>query len=303
MLNLIKPPRLTPGATVGVAAVSGPPDPARLESGLAHLREAGFRVREAENLRATEGFFAGADRDRAAGYRALLTDPDVRAILFARGGYGASRALPYLDKKEIAANPKPHLGGSDLTALFALFAKIPAVAFYGPMVAVEMADRDALDWTRVLGGEIAPGHDFSPRDVLSPGRGAGPLVGGCLSLVASLCGTPEAISGAGNLLFWEDIGEENYRLDRMLTQLERSGTFDRIQGMIIGSVVSRDRTEPADDTREYLRARFRGAAFPVAWGLPAGHRRGPRTLPLHAPAVLDLQASRPRLTFPEPAVI
>ena len=291
-----------PGATVGVAAISGPPDPARLEIGLARLRELGFRVREARNLRASNGFLAGTDNDRASGYRELLADPDVRAILFARGGYGAARVLPYLDAEQIAVNPKPHLGGSDLTALFALFAKIPAVAFYGPMVAVDMAERDPLDWLSVLSGDVPSPHDFSPRDVLSPGRGAGPLVGGCLSLVASLCGTPEAISGAGNLFFWEDIGEENYRLDRMLTQLERSGTFDRIQGMIIGSVVSRDRTEPADDTREYLRDRFRAASFPVAWGLPAGHRRGPRTLPLHAPALLDLEASPPRLTFPEPAV-
>ena len=155
---------------------------------------------------------------------------------------------------------------------------------------------------RVLSGERPAAHAFAPNDVLSPGRGSGAIVGGCLSLVASLCGTPEAISGAGNLFFWEDIGEENYRLDRMLTQLERSGTLDRIQGMIIGSVVSRDRTEPADDTRGYLRDRFRRAPFPVALGFPAGHGRGPRTLPLHATASLDLEASPPRLDFPEPAV-
>lgn len=303
MAALVRPPRLRPGATIGVAAISGPPDPARLDAGLARLRALGFRVREASNLRAVQGLFAGSDEERAAGYRELLTDPDVHAILFARGGYGAARVLPLLDATEVAANPKPHLGGSDLTALFAFFARIPAVAFYGPMVAVEMTEPEELDWMRVLSGEVSAAHPFAPEDVLSPGRGAGPLVGGCLSLVASLCGTPEALEASGKLFFWEDIGEQNYRLDRMLTQLERSGTFERLQGMIIGSVVSRDRTEPADDAREYLRDRFRGARFPVAFGFPAGHQRGPRTLPLHASAVLDLEASPARLTFAEPAVI
>ena len=303
MTALVRPPRLRAGATVGVAAISGPLNPARLEIGLGRLRSLGFVVREAPNLRSVAGLFAGSDAERAAGYRELLTDPAVEAILFARGGYGAARVLARLDAGEIAANPKPHLGGSDLTALFALFARIPAVAFYGPMVAVEMAEPEELDWMRVLAGEVPGAHEFAPSDVLSPGRGAGPVVGGCLSLVASLCGTPEALDGSGRLLFWEDIGEENYRLDRMLTQLERSGTFERLQGMIIGSVVSRDRTEPADDTRGYLRARFRGAPFPVAFGFPAGHGRGLRTLPLHVPAMLDLEASPASLTFPEPAVI
>ena len=302
MGDLIKPPRLRPGATVGVAAISGPPDPARLDIGLARLRSLGYGVHEASNLRVIHGLFAGTDVQRAGAYRELLTDPSIEAILFARGGYGAARVLPHLDASEIAANPKPHLGGSDLTALFALFARIPAAAFYGPMVAVEMAEPEELDWTRVLAGEVPPPHDFRPADVLRPGRGTGPVVGGCLSLAASLCGTSEAISGAGKLFFWEDIGEENYRLDRMLTQLERSGTFDGTHGMIIGSVVSRDRTEPADDTREYLRDRFRDAPFPVAFGLPAGHCRGPRTLPLHVRAELDLESSPPRLTFPEGAV-
>ena len=123
MADLIRPPRLRAGATVGVAAISAPPSPARLEIGLGHLRSLGFGIREAPNLRAVHGLFAGSDAERAAGYRELLTAPEVRAILFARGGYGAARVLSHLDASEIAANPKPHLGGSDLTALFALFAR------------------------------------------------------------------------------------------------------------------------------------------------------------------------------------
>ncbi len=262
----------------------------------------GYRVREASNLRSVTGLFAGTDRERAAGYREFLADADVDAILFARGGYGAARVLEHVDPAEIASSRKPHLGGSDLTALFAVLARIPLVAFYGPMVAVEIASEEGLDWPEVLGGAVPAEHRFEPGDVIAAGRAEGPLVGGCLTLLASLCGTPEALPADGGLFFWEDVGEEIYRLDRMLTQLERSGRFDRIQGMIIGSAVSRDRAETPERVREYLRDRFRGAPFPVALGLPAGHLARPRTLPLHAPAKLLLDAGPPRLVFPAPAV-
>jgi muramoyltetrapeptide carboxypeptidase len=301
MIPLLRPPRLEPGGTIGVAAISGPVDPAKLEVGIVRLRERGYRVVEAANLRRSEGLFAGSDAERAEGYRALLRNSEVDAVFFARGGYGASRVLARLDAREVAANPKIHLGGSDLTALFAFLGAAGVGAFYGPMVAVEIAKEDGLDWESVLSGRPPADHAFAAGDVIAPGSGAGPLVGGCLSLLASLCGTPEAVRADGCVLFWEDIGEEIYRLDRMLTQLERSGTFDRIQAMIIGSVVSRDRSQHPEDVREYLRSRFRGSPFPVADGFPAGHLARPRTLPLGAPVRAELDAN-PRLSFLGPAV-
>jgi len=301
MPEIIRPPRLRPGGTIGVAAISGPVDPSKLDAGIARLRERGYRVVEAANVRREEGLFAGRDAERADGYRALLRDPAVDAIFFARGGYGASRILGRLDGDEIAANPKIHLGGSDLTALFAFLAGRGLPAFYGPMVAVEIAEQPGLDWEGVLSGDPPAEHRFGEPDVLAEGTAEGLLSGGCLSLLASLCGTPEAIRGEGRVLFWEDIGEEIYRLDRMLTQLERSGTFDRLQAMIIGSVVSRDRAEPPQDVRGFLRDRFRGAPFPVAAGFPAGHVARPRTLPLLSRVRVDLDGA-PRLSFETPVV-
>ncbi len=302
MPEIIRPPRLRPGGTIGVAAISGPVDPARVDSGIARLRARGYRVVEAPNVRrAADGLFAGTDAERAEGYRGLLRNPDVDAIFFARGGSGAARVLGALDGEEIIAHPKVHLGGSDLTALFALLASRGLVAFYGPMVAVEISEQDGLDWEAVVSGRSPAPHDFDERDILREGTGEGPLVGGCLSLLASLCGTPEAVRAQGRVLFWEDIGEEIYRLDRMLTQLERSGTFDRLQAMLIGSVVSRDRSEAPRTVREYLRTRFRGAPYPVAMGFPAGHLARPRTLPLGVPVRLEL-AGAGRLRFLGPAV-
>ncbi len=297
------PRRLRPGATIGVAALSGPADPKKVERGLASLRARGYVVAEASNLRSGSGFLAGTDRERAAGYRALLCDRSVDAIFFARGGYGASRVLRHLDVEEMRANLKVHLGGSDLTALFAwILRHAGLVTFYGPMVAVEIGtEGEDREWEAVLRGEPIVPHAIGREDVVVPGRAEGVLVGGCLSLLASLCGTPEAISGNGAILFWEDVGEETYRLDRMLTQLERAGTFDGLRGMVIGSVVPRRDAESSEAVRAYLFERFRGSPFPVAMGLAAGHQSGSRTLSLGVTVRLDLEKDL-RFSFTGPVV-
>jgi muramoyltetrapeptide carboxypeptidase len=299
----VLPPRLRPGATIGIAAISGPVDPERLASGVAVLERRGYRVVLASNARASRGFLAGPDRERAEGYRELLRNPDVDAIFFARGGYGASRILGHLSSEEIAARPLIHLGGSDLTALFAYLHAGPGLAaFYGPMPAVSMAEEEGLDWEPVLAGARPQPHAFAAGDVLSGGAGEGPLVGGCLSLIASLAGTPEAVDAREAVLFWEDVGEPAYRLDRMLTQLERSGTLDRLQAMLIGSISpgASGGGESPEALDAWLADRFAGAPFPVVRGFPAGHLRRARTLPLGVPVRLD--AERRVLEFLGPGV-
>lgn len=300
---MIKPPRLKPGGTIGVAAISGPVDEALLEAGLANLRAKGYGVVEASNLRRRDGFLAGTDAERAAGYRELLTNPAVDAIFFARGGYGSARILSLLDPDELRSHPKIHLGGSDLTALFAFASgRASLVTFYGPMIAVQMAEDTPLDWESVLSGETVPPVELPPSDRLAPGVGEGPLVGGCLSLVTSLCGTPEAVKGAESVFFWEDVGEEIYRLDRMLTQLERSGTFDRLEAMVIGTIApGRAGAESPDAVRAWLTDRFAGSPFPVATGFPAGHRPDTRTIPLGARVRVDVD--RGALQFLEAGVL
>ena len=282
--------------------MSGPVDAARLSAGVSHLEARGYRVVLAPNVHSKRGFLAGSDAERAAGYRGLLADPRVDAIFFARGGYGAARILSHLDAAEIRERPRIHLGGSDLTALFAYLATHAGlVSLFGPMVAVNLVE-DGLDWERVLQGEVPEPHRFGAGDVLAGGVGAGPLVGGCLSLAASLAGTPEAISGAGAVFFWEDVAEPTYRLDRMLTQLERSGTFDRLQAMLIGSISTgaSGGGDSPEAVADWLQDRFAGAPFPVAKGFPAGHLRRSRTLPLGTRVRLD--ADRGVLEFDGPAV-
>jgi muramoyltetrapeptide carboxypeptidase len=299
---LVLPPRLRPGATIGIAAVSGPIDPARLSAGVAALERKGYRVVLAGNVGSRLGFLAGSDAERAEGYRELARNPGIDAIFFARGGYGASRTLALLDVDEIRARPRIHLGGSDLTAFFAFLGRRCGLAsFYGPMVAVSMADEEGLDWEAVLAGATPAPERIGEANILAGGTGLGPLTGGCLSLIASLCGTPEAVAGRGSVLFWEDVGEDTYRLDRMLTQLERSGTLDRLQAMVIGSISPGARGGESPETvAAWLRHYFAGAPFPVVSGFPAGHLARTRTLPLGLPVRVD--ADRGLVEFAGPAV-
>ena len=303
MMDFIRPPRLRPGATIGIAALSGPVEPERLAAGVFRLEKRGYRVVTAGNVAARQGFLAGSDSERANGYRELLANPSIDAIFFARGGYGSSRVLRYLDPTAIRARPLIHLGGSDLTAFFGFVAaQAGLVTMYGPMVAVSM-DQEGLDWESVLGGNAPAAHRFAESDLLAPGTGSGPLVGGCLSLLASMAGTPEAVSGDGAVLFWEDVAEPLYRLDRMLTQLERSGTFDRLQAMLIGSISTgaRGGGGSPEALSAWLRERFAGAPFPVASGFPAGHRLDTRTLPLGTSVRLDADSGV--LEFDGPGVV
>jgi len=304
----VRPPALPPGGTIGVAALSGKVDPARLERGLAYLRSRGYRVVEASNLRSCHGDFAGTDEERARGYRALLADPSVDAIFFARGGWGVARVLPFLDVDEAARRPRIHMGGSDLTTLFAFLHRHTGLAcFHGPMVAAdfgaEAPDAEtSASWEPFLRGEAPLEFSLSPRQIVARGTAEAPIVGGCLSMLAALEGTSEAVETDGRILFWEDVNEETYRLDRMLVQLERAGRLARPAGVIIGAlenIVHHGRPDP-DAVSALIEEHFAGAPYPVLRDWPSGHGRRNRTLPLGVSAVIDTAGLT--LRFPGPAV-
>lgn len=266
---------------------------------MARLAARGYRIVEADNVRKAHGDFAGTDAERAAGYRGLLTDPEVDAIFFARGGWGASRVLDRLSPEEIAAHPKIHMGGSDLTALFAFIrARTGLVCFHGPMVAADFGRADPSPETEAAWGPLLRGEtetfDFRPEQIVRPGAAAAPLAGGCLSLLVSLEGTPDAVATDGCVVFWEDVNEEIYRLDRMLTQWKRAGRFARAAGVIIGSLENiRRRGQPdADALFALLADHFGDAPYPVVRDWPSGHGRVNRALALGGPVVLDTSARR-----------
>jgi muramoyltetrapeptide carboxypeptidase len=303
----LKPPKLRPGATIGIAALSGRVNAERLDAGIAYLRSRGYAIVEAENLRRSEGDFAGTDRQRADGYRKLLRDPAIAAILFARGGWGASRTLLHLDPAEIASHPKIHMGGSDLASFFAFARRRTGlICFHGPMVAVDFAasppdPETAQSWEPLLSG-AEPEYRLDPSDIVRPGKGSGPLVGGCLSILVSIEGTPDSVDTEGAVLFWEDVHEEIYRLDRMLTQLRRAGKLDGLAGVIIGLLEQIEHNGKRDEESlsSLLRDHFGRAPYPVVRNWPSGHGRRNRALALGVRVSLDAEAGR--MAFAEPGV-
>ncbi|MBK9064056.1 MAG: LD-carboxypeptidase [Acidobacteria bacterium] len=304
MADLARLPRLVPGDTVGVAALSGPPDPDALAAGVRALEGFGYRVRLAPNVLSKEPLLglAGAAEERAAGYRSLLVDPGVKAIVFARGGYGVASALPCLDPAEAAAHPKIHCGFSDVTVLSSWLLKAGVPSFHGPMVAADLArgldPLSASFFPSMLEGR-GPKEIFlegeegrggaTGSSVLVPGAATGRLVGGCLSLLAASVGTPWEFDYSNGLLFFEDIAEEAYRIDRMLGTLIDSGRFAKLSGILIGtlSAVTFSGVEDSERLRSVLTARLAPLGIPVALGLPAGHRGSNATLPVGARAAWD----------------
>lgn len=209
---------MSPGDRVGVAALSGPVDPEKLERGLAHLRGLGFEPAVASNLGARSGMFAGSDAERLAGFHRLAEDPEIKAIFFARGGHGALRLLPDVDWGLLERHPRAYVGYSDVTLLLnQLVSRIGLVAFHGPMAAVDLArklnreERESL--LAALRGDFPSTVAVDPVGE-EPFEVSGPLVGGCLSLLVSGLGTDYQVPTEGSILFWEDVNEPLYRLDR-----------------------------------------------------------------------------------------
>jgi muramoyltetrapeptide carboxypeptidase len=290
-----KPERLRPGDLVGVAALSGACHAEKLEAGCAKLRSFGYHVLLAPNVSLKSGVLslAGSDAQRRDGYLELIAHPEVKAILFTRGGYGVQRVLPMLDAAEIAARPKIHCGFSDLTALAGLLSHHDLPFFHGPMVAADLAyHRDPLSaafFPSMLEGR-GPKELWMPdADILVPGRAGGRLAGGCLSMLASMVGAPEEPDYTGAILLLEDVNEEAYRVDKMLATLQRAGRFAKLRGILVGGLRNVTFGGVVDEgrLRRLLLDRLGALGIPVAAGFPFGHILPNVTLPLGAQATWD----------------
>lgn len=311
--------RLRPGDRVAVVAPSGPAEPSRLEAGCAVLRDLGLDVVVGKHaldrvnlgpagpVRGDWHRLAGTDADRAADLQAAWCDPRVRAVVCARGGYGATRVLDHLDWDALRAateaslasggGPKVLHGSSDVTALHGAFGtRLRITTSFGPMPAGVVADLDpaapdaSLDALRaaLLGGPAAAPAVLPGTRTLRPGRAEGPLTGGTLSLLTAVLGTPYAPPpAAGRIVFLEDVTEAPYRIDRMLVQLLQADWFDGAAGFALGSW--KDCGDPAELDAVFT-ARLGPLGVPVLAGLPAGHGPRQHTLELGAPAALHAPA-------------
>ncbi len=334
-MKLQKPNHLGPGDTIGIVAPSSaPPDPKAIDRSVATLEALGFKVRLARNVRKRHGFLAGSDRERAADLMQMFQDRKVQAILCVRGGYGSGRLLGLLDYQAITENPKIFVGYSDITALHcALLVKSGLVTFHGPMLNSDLNKEDVPPFTtesllRTLmrpfpSGSIMQGLDSGGLQTggrkrgrkvekIAPisfrkGKASGPLIGGNITLLCTLLGTPYLPSLKGSILFFEDLDELPYRFDRMLTHLLNAGVLDQVAGVAVGinknceEVKKPGSVEYRQTLDDVIRERLVPLGVPVVSGLPVGHIPLNATLPIGVNATLD--ANRGDLVITESAVL
>lgn len=313
-----RPARLRAGDTVGlIEPASASDDPFQLQLVEEAIRAMGLVPKRAPHLLDRHGYLAGRDADRGADVNAMFADPEVRAIFAVRGGWGSARLLPYLDWDLIRANPKLLTGYSDITALhMAIAAKGGFVTLHGPNGSSGWGQA-SWDHYRAIAFDGAtpllsnpPGNEDRLvqrrwRTVtITPGKAQGRLLGGNLTVLTALAGTPYLPDFSGAILFLEDVDEAEYRIDRMLTQLGLAGILSRLAGVVFGQCT--DCSAMAKGVYggfplgELFRHHFGKLGVPAYHGAWFGHISDQFTLPLGVRAEIDADAGTLRLL--EPAV-
>ena len=291
----IWPPPLAPGDAVALAIPASPIAPEAWKAGVQVLEDWGFRVVSQPEVFTARAWGQAADREAARRFQELWEDPEVKAVIGVRGGYGSLKILPYLDMNRLARHPKRLVGFSDLTnLLLTLYQRLGWVTFHGPTLAhlAEVTPGARESWHRWLTAPGPQSFTISGLTALHPGVAPGPLVGGNLTTLCHLLGTPYAPRLQDAILFLEDHNEALYRLDRLAHHLLLSGALDGVQGILLGSFTGGASQAHAE---EVLAIAFEPLGVPMAAGLPVGHQPENHTLPVGARARLDTTTAS--LTF------
>ncbi|MDE3057408.1 MAG: LD-carboxypeptidase [Bacteroidota bacterium] len=321
-LSLIKPKALKPGDTVGIIApASNVYEHEEIVMGREIIESLGFKTVLGKNTARQYGYLAGSDEQRADDMNEMFHRDDIDGIICLRGGWGSMRILPMLDYEMMRKNPKVLMGYSDITSLLlAVYKHAGIVTFHGPVVLSTYNDYTMEYLTKAV---------FTPQPVgliknpplpsgekveqenriirLGKGKGSGALVGGNLSLLVSTLGTPFEVDLKGKVLFIEEVGEEPYRVDRMLTHLWLTGKLQELAGLVIGKLTdcTPNDYKPAFpqtlSVEEILRTRIEPLGIPAVYGLMIGHIKDKITVPLGIQATLDGDAGT--LTIDESAVV
>ncbi|MGE0449145.1 MAG: LD-carboxypeptidase [Vicinamibacterales bacterium] len=307
---MIKPRRLRPGDRVALVAPASPFQRSEFDLGVAELQRLGFVPTYEESVFDRLGYVAGTPQTRADALRSALRDPATAGVVAVRGGYGSAQILPLLDAGEIRQAAKPIVGYSDVTALLTFVTgHCGVVSFHGPMIEGRLArgeaayDRSSLERALCQAAPMGE-YDVPGVEVLRTGEFAGPILGGTVTQLLASLATPFAFDPPrGHVLFFDEVAERPYRLDRMITQLTQAGLLARAGAVIVGEMPRCD--EPGGETSARavmanLLADFPG---PVLFGFPSGHTVGPaHTVPFGVRVRVIAQQSTARVIVEEPAV-
>lgn len=316
------PKALKAGDTLGLVAPAGPLDRPRIERAISALEAQGYSIKTYRDIFQTYGYLAGTDRVRVAELNEAFADPQVSAVIPARGGTGVTRILDEVDYDVIRRNPKIFTGFSDITALhLAIYSQTGLVTFHSPNPMDGLGHEEgfteltARAYWRTLRAEdylragsapwTVPLTDVEREPIVTfrPGFATGRLSGGNLALICSLMGTPYEIDTEGVILLLEDIGEQPYRIDRFLSQLRLAGKLDQLAGVVLGQFTD---CVPAEGTSslfvdDILQEYFSGLGVPILKNFPTGHTRDNATLPLGV--AVELNADEKILTILDDPVI
>lgn len=300
-LQPILAPALQTGDTIAVISPAAPSTAESLEQGIAYLSALGYKPKLMPHAKASRYYLAGTDADRLSDLHAAFADPEIRGVLSARGGYGCMRLLPNVDWELIQANPKVFIGFSDLTTLLLpIFERTGLVCFHGPMLTSNLIEGDTYSqeslWQQVTGQVSYPFtvQNLSQYECFHPGTATGRLIGGNLSLLTALCGTPYQPDTRGALLFIEDWHERYYTLDRQFTQLKLAGMFDDLAGLILCDFTEIEETDRWADypLKALLKDLTATLQVPTGWGLSVGHGDQSATLPVGTSARFEASSGR-----------
>ena len=290
------------GDTIGLVAPAGPlVSREKFAAGIKILEQKGFRLQFNRRLLSSRGYLAGSDRERADEFNRLWADPDVKAVVAARGGYGSLRMVDLVDMDLVRKNPKMFIGFSDLTILLnAVHKETNLVTFHGPVVTtLTDIDRPSLaGFFNCLTGKMPGVMQPAKIKIIKPGRAAGVFLGGNLTSLVHTIGTPYEIAWKKTILFIEDTGEAPYRLDRLITHLGRAGRLREINGLILGTFSNDRRKERAilwKTVQERILDFLGDRDIPVWGNFPTGHSRRNLILPIGAKVEMDSHTGELRM--------
>jgi len=299
-MQLVHPPRLREGDTIGLISPAGPlKDDEAAQQSREAMQKLGYQVKTGEHIAARFDYLAGQDQERADDLNAMLRDDEVKGVFCTRGGYGAGRLLRAIDYEAMRRSPKILSGFSDITTLHCAFmmragiCTLHAPTIYAAYISqpitpeTDSVFRHMLTSSEPL-GSYRDAMDCTTMHAMKPGKARGRLVGGNLAVFGGIVGTPYLPAPEGTILFLEDIGEEPYRLDRVMTQLWLSGYLEKVEGIILGHFTDCKSDDPQRGTVEEMLERVLAPVNkPILMGFPAGHEPVNAALPMGCEVELD----------------